>query len=490
MDLAFSSEEVNPLVNAICQEALRTGANPSIHQRDEMYEFFFYRNQRDRDRSVTMYLHSGFLIWATLREVLAWHFAPGRDPVHPENPGRDPVRPGQCGVWRIRSLLDFAGGYGRVTRFIAAELGPEKVWSAEINQEALDFQQRHFGVHTLLSSAAPEAFGCDRRFDVVLACSLFTHLPRERFIGWMHKLLGLLAPGGILLFSVHDESLQVVRSGGGALGGDTLAGGFRFEPESESAVLPAHEYGSTWVSEPFVRSLLGAAAPAATVRRLPRGLANFQDLYVAAGDSGSGSAAAARGELRVQRRIDGFVEHCSLAATRTLLIIGWVIDRVSAAPPREVQAWVDGKVVDRCDDLAPRPEVMPQFPDDKNMALGWRLTAELPAKGPLCPCELVIRVISGSGEELLLYADSVESALLRSMRLDFLATNAQMLRERQAAEERLREASNGLQHLINLRDIRVAALEATIAAMEASRFWRIRNQWFRLKRALHLTTQP
>jgi SAM-dependent methyltransferase len=495
MDLAHGAAEVNPLVTALCQEALRTGANLAIHQRDEMYEFFFYRNQRDRDRSLAMYIDSGMLIWSTVRQVLEWHFAPGRDPARPnEVPGRDPARPielpggnparpTESALGSVGQFLDFAGGYGRVTRFIAAELGADRVWSAEINPQALEFQQRELGVHVLPSSAAPEAFDCKLRFDAVLVSSLFTHLPRERFAGWMRRLLGLVAPGGLLLFSVHDLALL----GGTPPGaGGSMDDGFRFEPESESALLPALEYGSTWVSESFVRSLVAATAPRAAVHRLARGLGNFQDLYLVTPEGGGG----ARGEPRIERRVDGFVEHCSLAAPRSLLITGWVLDRVSGGPPREVQALVDGVVVDRCDDLPPRPDVMPQFPDDTAMARGWRLIAELPSRGPLCPCRLEIRVTAAGGESMLLYADSVESALLRAVRLDYLATGSHLRRERTAAQDRLREAKHHLQHLVNLRDIRIAALEATIRAMAASRFWKLRNRWFRLKRALGLTAEP
>ena len=221
------------------------------------------------------------------------------------------------------------------------------------------------------------------------------------------------------------------------------------------------------------------------MHRLARGLGNFQDLYLVTPEGGD-----ARGAPRIERRVDGFVEHCSLAAPRSLLITGWVLDRVSGEPPREVQALVDGVVVDRCDDLLPRPDVMPQFPDDTAMARGWRLIAELPPRGPLCPCRLEIRVTGAGGEPMLLYADSVESALLRAVRLDYLATGAHLRRERTAAQDRLREAKHHLQHLVNLRDIRIAALEATIRAMEASRFWKLRNRWFRVKRALGLTAEP
>ncbi|MGO9954693.1 MAG: hypothetical protein ACLP50_01710 [Solirubrobacteraceae bacterium] len=55
-----------------------------------------------------------------------------------------------------------------------------------------------------------------RRFDLVFVASPFTYLPDRAFGAWLSKLWELVAPGGVLAFSVHDEVLN--RLGGGAGG--------------------------------------------------------------------------------------------------------------------------------------------------------------------------------------------------------------------------------------------------------------------------------
>src|SRR6185503_1525471 len=58
--------------------------------------------------------------------------------------------------------------------------------------------------------------------------------------------------------------------------------GIRFQETSESGSLATSDYGSTWVTEAFVRSALDrAAGPGASLHRVERGLCNFQDLYLA-----------------------------------------------------------------------------------------------------------------------------------------------------------------------------------------------------------------
>ena len=122
----------------------------------------------------------------------------------------------------------------------------------------------------------PEDFVCAERFDAITVTSLFTHLPDRRFVDWLRVLLGLLRPGGVLLFSVHGEEV---------LSSDCAVpdGGILFQEMSESASLDTSDYGSTWVTESYVRAAVARASPEqkVAVHRLPRGLCNFQDLYMA-----------------------------------------------------------------------------------------------------------------------------------------------------------------------------------------------------------------
>jgi len=236
----FRDGEDCPLVVALHLGVLDTGVDLNVSARDEMFNVFFYGRGESRDLALHMYLESGKRIWNTLRQILEWHFGD---------------------LAKLSSLLDFASGYGRVSRFIASDVGPERVWISEIDPEAVRFQQETFGVHGLLTTSLPEEFVPGRQFDCILVSSLFTHLPERRFLGWLERLLSLVKEGGLLAFSVHDTCLF-------AEAGEAP---IVFRESSESGSLKTSEYGSTWVTESYVRESLAKLAPEGglQVRRLP-----------------------------------------------------------------------------------------------------------------------------------------------------------------------------------------------------------------------------
>ena len=68
----------------------------------------------------------------------------------------------------------------------------------------------------------------------------------KTFSHWLQNLYNLLTPNGILIFSVHDECLR-------APGAEMPAKGILFSPNSEIQSLDKEEYGTTYVTERFVR---------------------------------------------------------------------------------------------------------------------------------------------------------------------------------------------------------------------------------------------
>jgi SAM-dependent methyltransferase len=436
------------------------GVDLTVHQDDEMLRVLRDRTAGDRRRARVMYLCSGLALWRTLRRVVEWRFGE---------------------LARVGKLLDFASGYGRVTRFLVRDLPPERVWVADITAAAVDFQCRQFGVHGFVSAPRPEELACLERFDCILVSSLFTHLPESTFAPWLRRLWELLAPGGVIAWSVHDAGMLPPER-------QPPPGGLRFEPTSESGSLAAAEYGSTWVSEEFVRGALGAAAPAASALRLPKALANYQDLYVAVAEPRADFSG-----LQVAAMPQAFVEHCSWTPPDRLDIRGWLSDRASGRLPVEVRARIAGELVERCRAFTPRPDVGSLFPGERVEAAGWRLAPRVPGDPPDLSARLRLEAVEADGRVWALEESSVEGALLRSTRLQlFLDHDA---RERLAAEhaalgEELQRTIAGCeQRLATLREesrLQVAALEARIAAMEASFFWRLRNRWWALKRWLRL----
>src|SRR4051794_14073266 len=188
MTLAFRSDETHPRVSALLADlGIAPGTvDLAVDERDEMLGFLVESHGGDRDRALFQYFQSGASIAGSLGQVLRWRF--------PD--------PGQT-----VKLLDFASGYGRVTRFLLREVPPERVWVADVYAGGVRFQEERFGVHGLVSAIRPEDFVCTERFDAILVTSLFTHLPEERFVAWLRVLLGLLAPGGMLAFSAHSPEV-------------------------------------------------------------------------------------------------------------------------------------------------------------------------------------------------------------------------------------------------------------------------------------------
>jgi len=447
----YRNNGARPLVQALCRDLLARNVNLDVHPADEMLGFFHHTQGNDLDSALAIYFDSGRRIWAAERQVLSWGFGPP--------------------PWSFR-LLDFASGYGRVTRHLFHDLSPENVWVSDIYAAGVAFQERSFGVHGIVSTTDPESFPADQGFNAILVSSLFTHLPEARFLAWLRRLGELLLPGGLLLFSVHDLSLLRDPAA-------DAASGMVFREVSESSSLEKNEYGTCWVSEAFVRRAVAEAVGPWPVLRISRGLASFQDLYVIVKQAGVEHHFP---NLKLEREADGFLESCHLVGNRALRLAGWAADRVEGEPPREVRVRIDGAEVASCRDLEPRPAVADRtFSADPVPAVGWRATFEIPPGADPVSARLTVHTVTAAGEEKLLYAGSVESACFRSAQ-----TDAVLLRgELKAREEELDRRDL----LLAQRRAEIEALERRMEAMRASRFWKIRDLWFRFKRRAGLTAE-
>jgi len=436
-----SSAETSPLVHALLDDLgiEAGGVDLAIHPADEMLGFLVESSGGDRDRALYAYFQSGASIAGAMAQVLRWRFG-------------DSGRPAR--------LLDFASGYGRVTRFLLRSLPAERIWVADVYAGGVGFQQQRFGVGGIVSTLLPEDFAGAAgpgAFDAILVTSLFTHLPEARFIAWLRVLMGRLAPGGVLAFSVHDRSLLPA-------GTELPPAGLLFQEISESGSLASHDYGSTWVSEEFVRGALEralAGTPAGgSLHRLPRGLCNFQDLYVAVPEAGADfSGLAFRAEPYL------FVERCAVAGSESLELRGWAAAR-GCGSLAAVEVMLDGELLARMPIDGVRPEVAAMLDLPGRERSGWGGACRLPVSASRSTSVLRLRVIDDRGSVHPEAAATLEAALHDSTRLE----GTVLLRELRAAGERAAQLAREL-----------AERQARIAAMEASRFWKLRNQWFRVK---------
>ena len=432
----------HPLVAALLEERLGPGLPVSldIARGDEMLDFLVAGHAGDLDRGLVAYFADGLSVWHALAQVVRWHC-------------RD--------LTALRRVLDYASGWGRVSRFLVREMEAEKLWVSDLQEGAAEFQRDLLGVQVLESADRPETLECHQRFDAIFVTSLFSHLPEDSFRAWFERLIELLEPGGLLVFSVHDLSLLEDHE-------PRPESGFLFRRVSESRCLDLGSYGTTWVSEDYVRTLLAAGSDEISGHRIPRGLSNFQDLWVVVRDPDADfEGLTFHGEAR------GFLETCFIDGGGRLAASGWASPMTWDRPIEAVEIVVGDEEPGRAQNFSPRPEVAKALKQEE--AYAWSCTAPMPRVARRSQLPIIGRIVFRDGRSQVFHVSSLEGALWTSE-----------LRSATSSGAKLRAARGYLDVLSKSADYHVEVLEARLAAMEGSAFWRLRNAWFRLKQRLGL----
>lgn len=291
-------------------------------------------------------------------------------------------------------VLDFACGFGRLLRFLRHALPVGNIVAAEVQEEALAFVHERFGIEVVPSAFDPQAFRPPGTFDVIWVASLFSHLPPRLFQAWLAHLLSLLGERGILCFSAHDVCLLPDA-------GQMPAEGVLYFPSSENPDLDTSSYGTTYVTEAYVQAAVrGALGGAFESWRIPRGLANEQDLYVV---SRTGVRdLSALGAFRYGAW--GWVDERRASAAEGLYLRGWAAS-LDDGPVEFVDISVDGRDY-RCPTGGRRDDVAQVLADPRLATAGWTFTCPLPASGEDA-IWVEVRAESSRGEVALLYAGRI-----------------------------------------------------------------------------------
>jgi Methyltransferase domain len=248
----------------LVENGLPADIDPTISPDDRMFQYLLYIMLSYRD-AVAEYFASGAQVLGVIEALSAARF-------------------GSLG--NVDALLDFAAGHGRVGRYLVRRMDGANVWVADIKPGAVQFQASQFGVNGLISSARPEDFRPDRRFDIIFVASLFSHLPRETFHGWLRQLWGLLTDRGVLAFSAHDAFVHpdghVEEHKFSAVNEEVFLDRV-VNLDSSEGVLNAGQYGMAWVTESYVAGAVKEECGGAPYVRYRRGLGSKlqnQDLYL------------------------------------------------------------------------------------------------------------------------------------------------------------------------------------------------------------------
>lgn len=307
----------SPFLAAYVREL--AGADPPlemrIHPADEMYlhELQLPFHHGSSEAAALLYFSAGHQVFRTVEEVVAWRFG---------------------GFGAVRSFLDFAGGYGRFGRFLARRMEPDRVTVAEIDPDGVRFQQDTFGVRGFVSDSDPEALRLDGSYDVVFASSFFSHLPEERFAGWLARLASLIAPGGALIYSTHGMHLLQDPK-------DPTENGIVFRPVSETTRLDGSEYGTSYVTAEFVRAVTDRVArPGDRLLAFPSGLGGYQDLYVLVRPPLPPVL-----DLKLSRFPAGACDRAEISADGVVWAEGWALGDADEPPP-EVRLYLANRLAE------------------------------------------------------------------------------------------------------------------------------------------------
>jgi SAM-dependent methyltransferase len=173
-------------------------------------------------------------------------------------------------------ILEFASGYGCVTRHFKNCLTYAKTVSCDIHLTAVDFIQTKIGEEAVISQKLPELLSVSNDFDVVFALSFFSHMPRATWQRWLIALYGCLKPGGLLIFTTHG-----VESAKKFLGNPQIPkDGFWFSQQSEQHDLSKDDYGTTVVTEAFVLDQLQYLPGYILLNSRPAYWWGHQDTYI------------------------------------------------------------------------------------------------------------------------------------------------------------------------------------------------------------------
>ncbi len=258
-------------LRSLNQHFRRTYGGPvlsTIDPRDEMYRFISdywdwpYHETRMPHRvyAPRAYLASGEKHFRVVEEVFA-------QAGHP--------------LPSVRSFLEFACGYGRMTRFLVHRVNPTRVTVSDISAAAVAFVSTTLGVQSFVSVADPRDLDHNARYEAIYVGSLFTHLNYEYWAAWLERLYSLLEDKGVLVFTTHSPRvLEELYGAGWAPQVKRNADGFSFLETNEThGRLATDYYGATFVTESFVRGVVQANTLGRITAFYPW-TQNYQDVYV------------------------------------------------------------------------------------------------------------------------------------------------------------------------------------------------------------------
>jgi 2-polyprenyl-3-methyl-5-hydroxy-6-metoxy-1,4-benzoquinol methylase len=176
----------------------------------------------------------------------------------------------------VERILDFASGYGCVSRHFKNVMPNTSLTAMDIHEHAYHFNKMHFGVDAIVSSEDPVGVNVPHLFDVVFALSFFSHMPDRIFAVWLGKLSSFVRLGGIVIFTTHGETTHnnVIKHI------SVNNEGYGFISDSEQFDLSTESYGHAITYSKYVLDKIKMLPHMKLVESIPGDWWGHQDVFI------------------------------------------------------------------------------------------------------------------------------------------------------------------------------------------------------------------
>lgn len=191
--------------------------------------------------------------------------------------------------WRsCGNVLEFGCSNGKLVRWLAPHAEGREIWGVDVQAEKVMWAMENLSppLRFATTTTIPHLPFPDGCFGLVFAGSVFTHIG-ELHVAWLAELARVLAPGGFLYITLHDEtSIKVAAEDpqrhvrfneivqNSSFAAELLSGDFGF--------VSTAPYGAAMLSQVIMSSTYArhVARPLVLKDTFPRAYAGFQTGYV------------------------------------------------------------------------------------------------------------------------------------------------------------------------------------------------------------------
>ena len=186
---------------------------------------------------------------------------------------------------RVRAVLDFPSGYGRVLRWLRVMFADAEMSCGDIDRNALDFCSRTFGVRTIASSDSVETIVIPDAFDLIWCGSLLTHFDEQKTAALLKLFCEHLTSEGLCVFTMHGRrslewiKTQTVTYGLSKEAQDAVVVGFEQRGFGYMRFDARSDYGISLAAESWTNAVANLAGPWRRVLFTEQGWDDHQDVY-------------------------------------------------------------------------------------------------------------------------------------------------------------------------------------------------------------------